>query len=59
VEEPDPEATFKPDCTRSQKSKPVAPKKEEKRVFTARKKALEERKKREQEEKEDADSSDA
>lgn len=59
VEKPDPEATFKPNCSSSQKSKPPAPKKEEKRVFTARKKALEERKRKEMEEKEEPDSDEA
>lgn len=58
VEEPDPEATFKPNCTKSQLSKPPAPKKAEKRFFTARKKALEEKRRKEQEEKEEPDSSD-
>lgn len=58
VEEVDPELTFKPNCTRSQKSKPPAPAKPEKRIFTAKKKAAEERKRREAMEQE-ADSSDA
>lgn len=57
VEEPDPEATFKPDCTWSQLSKPAAPKKEQKRSFTARKKALEEKKRKEAEAQQEAESS--
>ena len=47
VELPDPEATFKPNCSESMRSKPKAPKKAEKRIFTARKKALEEKKRKE------------
>ena len=47
-EEIDPEETFKPDCTRSQKSKPPAPVKQDKRIFTAKKKANEEQKKKQQ-----------
>ena len=47
VEAPDPELTFKPDCSRSHKSKAPAPAKPEKRIFTAKKKAQEEKKRRE------------
>lgn len=41
-EEIDPEETFKPDCSRSLKSKAPAPVKQDKRIFTAKKKAAEE-----------------
>jgi hypothetical protein len=47
VEQISPEETFKPNCSRSQKSKPPAPVKQDKRIFTAKKKAQEEQKKRE------------
>ena len=47
VEQISPEETFKPDCRKSQKSKAPAPVKQDKRIFTAKKKAQEERKKKE------------
>lgn len=46
VEEVDPELTFKPNCSRSQQSKAPAPVKQDKRIFTAKKKAKEEQKKK-------------